>query len=71
MKIIVDAMGGDLAPIEIIKGSIDAVNELSTNIILVGNEDIIKEELKKYTYPKDKVEILKADDIYQMMKILA
>lgn len=63
MKIIVDAMGGDLAPIEIIKGSIDAVNELSTNIILVGNEDIIKEELKKYTYPKDKVEILKADDI--------
>ena len=63
MKIIVDAMGGDLGPLEMVKGSIEAVNELNTNIILVGNEDIIRDELKKYTYPEDKVEILNADDI--------
>src|SRR5690554_3843592 len=63
MKIIIDAMGGDKGPIEMVKGSIDALKELNTNIILVGNEDIIKNELSKYTYPADKVEILNADDI--------
>lgn len=42
MKIIVDAMGGDNAPLEIIKGSMLAVDEFGTDIILVGNEEIIK-----------------------------
>lgn len=63
MKIIIDAMGGDNGPIEVVKGTIDAVNEYGVNIILVGKEDIIKNELLKYDYPKDKVEILNADDI--------
>ena len=42
MKIIVDAMGGDLGPLEMVKGSIDAVNEFGIDIIFVGNEEIIK-----------------------------
>lgn len=42
MNIIVDAFGGDNAPLEIIKGSIDAKNEYGVDIILVGNENIIK-----------------------------
>lgn len=63
MKIIIDAMGGDNGPIEVIKGTIDAVNEYGVNVILVGKEDIIKSELKKYDYPEDKVEILGASDI--------
>ncbi len=63
MKIIVDAMGGDLGPLEMVKGSIDAVNEFGIDIIFVGNEEIIKNELKKYTYAEEKVEILNADDI--------
>ncbi len=42
MKIIVDAMGGDNAPLEIIKGSIDAKNEYGVDIVLVGDENIIK-----------------------------
>ena len=45
MKIIVDAMGSDKGPAEIIKGSIDAVNEYGVNVILVGKKDIIKNEL--------------------------
>lgn len=63
MKIIIDAMSGDNGPIEVIKGTIDAVKEYDINVILVGKEDIIKNELKKYDYSKEKVEILHADDI--------
>lgn len=62
MKIIVDGMGGDNAPVEIVKGAIDALKEYNIELIIVGREDIIKEELKKYQYPKDKVEIINADD---------
>lgn len=62
MKIIVDAMGGDNAPIEIIKGSIDALNETDIQLILVGKEEIILKELEKYDYDKDKVEIINATD---------
>lgn len=63
MKIIIDAMGGDKGPIEVVKGTIDAINEYGIDVIIVGKEDIIKAELLKYDYIKDKVEILNADDI--------
>lgn len=63
MKIIVDAMGGDNAPEEIVKGSIDALKEYNIDILFVGKEDLIKEELKKYDYEKEKVEILTASEI--------
>ena len=63
MKIIIDAMSGDNGPIEVIKGTMDAVKEYDINVILVGKEDIIKNELNKYDYSKEKVEILNADDI--------
>ncbi len=42
MKIIVDAFGGDNAPLEIIKGAADAVNELNIDIILCGDEEKIR-----------------------------
>lgn len=41
MKIIIDAMGGDNAPLEIIKGTMLAVDEYGIEAVLVGNEDII------------------------------
>lgn len=47
MKIAVDAFGGDHAPLEIIKGSAQAVKELGIEIILVGNEEIIKQTIKE------------------------
>ncbi len=62
MKIIVDAMGGDNAPFQVIKGAIDAVNEYNIDIILVGKKDIIDDELKKYVYPEIKVEVLNASE---------
>ena len=50
MKIIVDGMGGDNAPVETVKGTVDAVNEYDIDAIIVGKEQLIKEELNKYNY---------------------
>ena len=43
MTIILDAMGGDNAPLETIKGAIKAAKEIESDIILVGDEKIILE----------------------------
>ena len=42
MTIILDAMGGDNAPDEIIKGAVKAINEIEADILLVGNENVIQ-----------------------------
>lgn len=46
MKIIVDAMGGDNAPQEIIKGALQAQKELGVEIILVGQKEAVEACLK-------------------------
>lgn len=64
INVCVDAMGGDNAPGEIIKGVVDALNESGKfNVVLTGKESVIKEELSKYTYPQDRVSIVDADEI--------
>lgn len=63
MKVIVDAMGGDNAPKEIVKGCIDAVREYGIQVLLVGKKDVLEEELKQYDYPKEDIEILDAQDV--------
>ena len=63
MKIIVDGMGGDNAPVEIVKGVADAVNDFNIDVILVGKEDVLRQELSKYKYPEGKIEILNANDV--------
>ena len=51
VNVAVDAMGGDNAPVEIVKGAIEAVNtNKEIKIFLVGKEAVIKEELAQYTY---------------------
>lgn len=62
MKVIVDGMGGDNAPMDIVKGVTEAVREYDINVIIVGKENIIENELKKYDYPKDNIEVLNAND---------
>ena len=47
MKIILDAMGGDLAPEAPVMGAIDAVKAYGAEITLVGRGDEILEVLKK------------------------
>lgn len=63
VKIVVDAMGGDHAPDEIIKGAVEALAERKEiKLILVGKEDKIRKELEKYTYDKERVELVHASE---------
>lgn len=54
MKILIDAMGGDNSPDEIIKGAVDATNEIESEIILIGDEKIINQKVKEF-YGKDSI----------------
>lgn len=66
VNVAVDAMGGDNAPVEIIKGSIEAINEnKNVKVFLVGRETVIREELKKYTFNMEQVEIVQADEVIE------
>lgn len=52
MRIIVDAMGGDNAPEEIVKGAVRAKRELGVDVTLVGIEDKVRACLKAEAVPK-------------------
>ena len=66
MNIIVDAFGGDNAPLEVIKGSVQAVRELQVNITLAGNEKLIKKCAEENGLSLDGIDILHADDIFDI-----
>ena len=63
MNIIVDAMGGDNAPEEIVKGCILAAKDFGEVITLVGRESRIKEILEKETFSGDNIIIKNADEV--------
>ena len=63
MNIIVDAFGGDNAPLEIIKGSLDAKNEFGVDITLVGNEEIIRKVSRENELNLDGVKIVHAETV--------
>lgn len=64
IRVAVDAMGGDNAPGQIVKGAVEAVNERNDiKVFLVGREDIVNSELQQYTYNKDQIEVVHASDI--------
>lgn len=55
MIILVDAMGGDNAPDAVIKGAVKAASEIKSEILLVGNEEIINKKVKEF-FGKDTIE---------------
>ena len=64
MKIIIDAMGGDNAPKDIIRASVKAVDELGIEIVLVGEEVVVKSELQKYNVKNiSKITIHNAEEV--------
>ncbi len=63
MKIIVDAFGGDNAPLEIIKGSIDAKREYGCEILLVGDEAKINACAKENNLDISDMEIAHTEDV--------
>lgn len=65
-KVALDAMGGDHAPAELVKGAVDAVNARSDiKVFLVGQEDVVGKELSGYTYPKDQIKVVHAEEIIE------
>ena len=65
MRIVLDGMGGDNAPEEIVKGAVEASKLISDEIIIVGQEELILEELKKYSYDDQKISIVHASQVIE------
>ena len=66
MKIVVDAMGGDYAPDVVVEGTIAAVREYDTTVILVGDEAKIIPLLKKAKYSGANIEIVHTPEVIEM-----
>lgn len=66
MRIAVDAMGGDHAPQEIIKGAVKAAAELNIEVILVGDRETIERELAQYDSPQGNIHIHHASQVVEM-----
>lgn len=66
-KVAVDAMGGDNAPSEIVKGVVNAVNaRADVKVFLIGQEAVVKQELAKYTFPSEQIELVDAPEVIEM-----
>lgn len=63
MNIIVDAFGGDNAPLEVIKGAAQAAAELGVEITLTGNEKIIRETAEKNGISMDKISVIHTESV--------
>ncbi|MCR5440895.1 MAG: phosphate acyltransferase PlsX [Lachnospiraceae bacterium] len=67
VNIAVDAMGGDNAPAEVVKGCIEALEQApGLKISLVGIEDKVRAELSKYSYDPDRIEVIHASEVIEM-----
>ena len=67
VNVAVDAMGGDNAPLEIVKGAVEAVNESThVKVFLTGQEAKINDELAKYSYRKEQIEVVSASEVIDM-----
>ena len=67
VKVVVDAMGGDNAPGEIVKGAVEALTESNDIFIyLLGMEEAVKQELSKYTYDQERVEVVACSEVIEM-----
>ena len=61
-----DAMGGDNAPKEMIKGAVQALEKTdAVQVLLVGKEDVIRAELAQYTYDKARIEVVNATEVIE------
>ena len=63
MRIILDGMGGDNAPASVVEGAILASREIDHEIVIVGKEELIIEELKKYKYDESKISVVNATEV--------
>ena len=66
MTIYLDAMGGDNAPVEIIKGAVDAVKEYGIEVTLIGDEQIIENVFTNRKLSHEGISIINATEIISM-----
>lgn len=66
MNIIVDAFGGDNAPLEIIKGCVDAVSEYGISVTLTGDEKKIKRIFSENSLSEDNIYIYNCSQVITM-----
>ena len=67
VKVALDAMGGDNAPVAIVQGAVDAINtSKDIKVYLVGKEALVKEELAKYSYNAEQMEVVDATEVIEM-----
>lgn len=66
IKVAVDAMGGDYAPKEAVKGSVAAVSEKeNVQVLLVGKQEVLEQELSQCSYPKERIQIVPASEVIE------
>lgn len=62
----VDAMGGDHAPGEIVQGALDAIRSRNDiKVLLVGQQDVLEQQLEGTEYPKDQLQIVHASEVIE------
>lgn len=66
VRVAVDAMGGDNAPGEVVKGAVQAIMKREDiHVILTGKKELIEKELSQYTYPSDRIEIVHTSEVIE------
>lgn len=63
MKILIDGMGGDYAPEEIVKGAVKAASEISETVVIIGPEEAINEQLRANRWRGDNIEVVDAAEV--------
>lgn len=64
IRVVVDGMGGDNAPEAAVQGAVEALNDVANlKIFLVGKTDVLEAELQKYTYDKERMDLVQADEV--------
>jgi glycerol-3-phosphate acyltransferase PlsX len=66
MRIVVDAMGSDHAPGPDVAGAVQAAQETDVEIVLVGPEQVVKEELAKHELEGANIEVVHASEVVGM-----
>ncbi len=66
MRVIVDAFGGDNAPLEVIKGCARAVSELGVNVVLTGSRNKIEKCAAENGISLSGIEIEHTDDVFDI-----
>ena len=66
MKIIVDMMGGDNAPLAVLEGAAQAVKEYGVQLIGVGNEALVRKTAAEHNIPLDGIELVNCTETIEM-----